>query len=110
MEVFYNGVWGTVCDDSWDLTDARVVCSSLGYGDAVKVTSTATFGQGSGNIILDNVYCNGSEPSVLKCPHNGFGRHNCGHSEDAGVICINAANYSDDDSLNNGETACSVVE
>ena len=32
LEMSYNGVWGTVCDDSFDNTDAAVACYTLGYG------------------------------------------------------------------------------
>jgi len=32
LEVYYNGRWGTVCDDGFSNVDARVACYSLGYG------------------------------------------------------------------------------
>ena len=31
LEVCLNGVWGTICDQSWDDNDAGVACSQMGY-------------------------------------------------------------------------------
>ena len=85
--MFYSGLWGTICDDSWDVNDAEVVCRSLGFLIAKEAKTRAFFGQGSGNIWLDNVACTGTESNLASCRHNGWGIENCGHSEDAGVIC-----------------------
>ncbi|XP_035657356.1 scavenger receptor cysteine-rich domain-containing group B protein-like [Branchiostoma floridae] len=92
VEVYHDGQWGTVCDDAFDMNDANVVCRQLGYVNAAEIRpefNEAAFGAGSGPIWLDNVACEGSEMSIGDCSHNGWGTHNCGHSEDVGVVCSN---------------------
>uniref|UniRef100_UPI00398F701F galectin-3-binding protein-like n=1 Tax=Pristiophorus japonicus TaxID=55135 RepID=UPI00398F701F len=87
VEVYYNGEWGTVCDDNWDIAEAHVVCRSLGYVNATEAAIGGVFGSGSGSILLDDVFCTGSETSLTQCKSKGWKIHNCQHSEDAGVRC-----------------------
>ena len=88
VEVYYNGEWGTVCDDGWDDTDAGVVCRQLGFGPSGRAIGSAGFGQGSGPILLGIVSCNGSESILASCGHLGINViKSCSHAEDAGVLC-----------------------
>ena len=105
MSVCKNNVWGTVCDYSWDINDAAVVCRQLGfsiYGIAIytiiieecieyyiilgsTALHNAYFGQGTGPTAHSYVYCTGSEARLIDCPSQ---RYSCSHSRDAGVRCL----------------------
>ena len=83
-----NGSWGTICNDRFDNKEAFVICKMFGfqYG-TVHTMVTHFFGQGTGRIFMDELNCNGNETSIMDCPYNSWGRHNCRHSQDAGVQC-----------------------
>ena len=88
IRVACNTAWGTVCHDRWNNLDAQVACRQLGYPtDGAIAYSGTRFGPGTGVILLDNLLCNGTEDSLIRCPNNGLGVENCNHFEDAGVYC-----------------------
>ena len=95
LEIFYNGAWGTICDDYWAKDDADVACRALGFVASVEDYDryrTAYFGPGTEDqeIVLDDLLCNGDESGLLECPsgHPRPGIHNCRHSEDVGLRCL----------------------
>ena len=91
VEVYYEGQWGTMCDDSWHESDADVICKQLGFESAEQIFYRAQFGQGTGPILIDQIHCPDGAQSILDCEHNGWGSHDCRHDEDAGVLCNRAA-------------------
>uniref|UniRef100_A0A3Q2G190 SRCR domain-containing protein n=1 Tax=Cyprinodon variegatus TaxID=28743 RepID=A0A3Q2G190_CYPVA len=93
VEIYHSGAWGTVCDDGWGTTQAQIVCRQLGCGYVLSVPPPGYFGEGTGPIWLDNVQCQGNENALSTCSHRGYGIHDCGHHEDAGVFCSCKAVY-----------------
>ena len=90
VQVFHNGEWGTICDDLWDLRDARVVCRQLGFPDAEEAQIGGEFMPNmSRRIWLDDMECEGYESSISSCLHVGWGAHNCDIYENALVTCRN---------------------
>ena len=96
VEVLYEWVneknetvsgWFTVCDDHWDYWDATVVCRQLGFSGAAAPYYASYFGAGSGPIGMDEICCTGRERRLQDCHFDGWFKHNCKHTEDAGVRC-----------------------
>jgi len=89
--MFLKGKWGTVCDDQWGNnrygeSNAQVACGMLGLRGGVSIGNNVT--NGKGKIWLDEVKCVGNETTLMDCNRNRVGRHNCRHSEDVGVSCV----------------------
>ena len=94
LEMYYDGQWGTICNDYWTDDDADVACKQLGYSEGSEGNASryrqGYFGPGSGPIHLDDMQCAGNETGLLMCPRvddKPVGSHNCRHSEDVGVRC-----------------------
>ncbi|XP_010123402.1 PREDICTED: soluble scavenger receptor cysteine-rich domain-containing protein SSC5D-like, partial [Chlamydotis macqueenii] len=87
VEVLHEGVWGTVCDDGWDLREAKVVCRQLGCGTALSAPRESKYGEGKDQIWLSDVNCTGTEASLTDCEAKPWGDNVCNHVEDASVEC-----------------------
>jgi deleted-in-malignant-brain-tumors protein 1 len=92
VEVFYNGQWGTICDNGWDIDNAKVVCRQLRYKYAIRALGGSDVPDGTGKIWLDDVDCGGTEQKLASCAHTAWGNNNCHHAEDAGVECLSEGN------------------
>ena len=93
VEVYVDGQWGTVCDDRWNLADGVVACQQLGYGTVYDTLHQRPFGSNEDlPILVDELACRGTEDRIQDC-NARFGNtsHNCDHSEDAGLVCIDAS-------------------
>ena len=88
--VYYQGSWGTVCDDLWDVINADVVCKQMGYPGAALdrlKESQLSSDYGSYPILLDGVNCTGRETNLSGCQFNEPMDHDCKHEEDVYLLC-----------------------
>ncbi|XP_052083732.1 scavenger receptor cysteine-rich domain superfamily protein-like [Mytilus californianus] len=88
LEVYYNGQWGTVCDDEFDIIDARVACRQLRYStDAAQIYK---HGGASSNtkIWMDQLRCVPSHIRLENCGKSTWGSNECNHNEDIGIKCF----------------------
>ena len=111
VEICTDGRWRTVCEHGWSEEDAVVTCRQLGYpsyGTKLSLrcsyhciiehayvrsalgsltTTNDFYPLGSGKPVGGDFQCTGTEKQLSECSFaNSI---NCGHHEDAGVICPN---------------------
>lgn len=94
VEVRYLGMWGSVCDDDFNIEEGNVLCRMMGWTRATHIYKNNTYGPGSGFIWLDDLRCLGFENSVENCLHMPWGVSNCDHTEDVGLRCTSDSDTS----------------
>ena len=67
VEVFYNGKWGKICRDKWDMNDVKVVCTQLGFKSALAEFVGIDIKDKNVSIVISNVDCRGTESDLLSC-------------------------------------------
>ena len=67
VEIFHFGEWGSICDDEFDDSEARVICKQLGFPGSRRPTYSSQFGYGQARIWMDNLYCYGTEAEIRDC-------------------------------------------
>ncbi|XP_065844501.1 uncharacterized protein [Oscarella lobularis] len=71
IEVFFNGNWTAVCEDEWNINASEVVCSELGYKNAVssRRLSSDLVTSSSQRLAPLKVICQGNETALRQCNH-----------------------------------------
>ncbi|XP_044172021.1 scavenger receptor cysteine-rich type 1 protein M130-like, partial [Acropora millepora] len=86
VEVFYQGKWGKICRDEWDINDVKVVCRQLGFRSAVAEFIGMDTKDENTSVAMSNVACTGQE-SVLQSCKRSDEKHNCVDNIGAQALC-----------------------
>ncbi|XP_022099140.1 scavenger receptor cysteine-rich domain-containing group B protein-like [Acanthaster planci] len=87
VEIYHHDAWGAVCDEDWDFKGAAIVCSQLGFLEALEAKRGSFFGESELPIVMSRVSCKGTEKRLADCPFVCTSPRQCNNSREAGVIC-----------------------
>eukprot|EP00062_Callorhinchus_milii_P023953 gi/632983377/ref/XP_007908617.1/ PREDICTED: scavenger receptor cysteine-rich type 1 protein M160-like [Callorhinchus milii] len=86
VEIYHDGTWGRLLDDSWNISDAAVICRQQNCGSVISIYNSSQYGEGTGPVWINNVQCTGTETHIWKCPHSTVASPSRS-SRDVGVLC-----------------------
>ena len=112
VEVYYDGVWGSVCDDGWSSSasdaNAAVVCRNLGFGPPASVLIGQT--GPTSDFLLDGVDCDGTEANLDVCFHNAIGAEDCNTGEHIAIACAPAGSCRTAADCDEAAAECQIFE
>ena len=69
VEIYYQGKWTTICDESWDNVGAAVVCRQLEYDTRFGLTEASIDHYNKRSVFntIVNISCTGEEDNLQEC-------------------------------------------
>ena len=86
VEVFYEGKWGKICRNEWDIDDVTVVCKQLGFKSALAEFIRMETKDENVSIAMSNVACTGQESVLASCKRLDR-EHKCVDNIGAQALC-----------------------
>ncbi|XP_044167184.1 lysyl oxidase homolog 2-like [Acropora millepora] len=86
VEVFYQGKWGKICRDEWDINDVKVVCRQLGFETAIAEFLGMDTKDENIFVAMSNVACTGQESVLASCKRKD-GNIRCSNNIGAQALC-----------------------
>ncbi|XP_067023854.1 uncharacterized protein [Acropora muricata] len=86
VEVFYQGKWGKICRNEWDINDVKVVCRQLGFPSALAEFLGTDTKDENISVVMSNVNCTGQESVLASCKRRQ-GKHQCWNNIEAQALC-----------------------
>ncbi|XP_044176594.1 hemicentin-2-like [Acropora millepora] len=88
VEVFYQGKWGKICRNEWDINDAKVVCRELGFQSALAEFTGMDIKDDTIPVAMSNVACTGQEPFLASCKRLDGKHVECVDDIGAQALCV----------------------